>query len=150
MPEYYLNLGELVVTDQAATIACFGLGSCVGLFLWDRISKVGAGAHIVLSGNLERDSTANAHKAVEELLKEITRLGGNIAGLRAKVAGGASLYRTSMPIGERNVQAVSQLLLEHKIYLAAKDVGGTWSRSAVFNTQDGSLTITTAKQKYTL
>lgn len=148
MPEYHLNLGELVATREAAQIACYGLGSCVGLFLYDRLNRVGAGAHIVLSGELERDTTANAHTAFAEMLKEISKLGGNIGGLRAKVAGGASLFGSSLQIGERNVRTIEQLLLEHKVYVAAKDVGGHSSRSVFFHTLDGSLSISAGHQKY--
>lgn len=150
MSNHFLNMGELVATSQASNISCFGLGSCVGLFLYDRLSKVGAGAHIVLSGDLERESTYNAYTAFEEMLEKISELGGDLGSLRAKMVGGASLFNSGLNIGERNVKAISQLLLEHKIYVAAKEVGGSVSRSVVFSTKDGSLKISTPNQKYTI
>jgi chemotaxis protein CheD len=150
MRNYSLNLGDVVVTKDKGAISCYGLGSCVGLFLYDRTAKIAAGAHIVLSGDLDKETTSNAGTAFKKLIEEIKEIGGNTSALRAKIVGGASLFKSTLQIGQRNIDTIKQLLLENKRYLAAQDVGGEVSRTAHFNAADGSLLVSSLNKKYTL
>src|SRR6478609_4263347 len=38
MIQYKLNIGDVVISDSPATYTCFGLGSCIGLFIQDRLT----------------------------------------------------------------------------------------------------------------
>jgi chemotaxis protein CheD len=149
-PEHALNLGDFIVTKDAADIACYGLGSCVGLFIYDRVNKISGGAHVVLSDEYEKDTTYNAKTAFEKLIEEIEKIGGNKNALRAKIVGGADLFKSGLKIGERNVEALRDLILEHKIYLAGMDVGGNKSRTARFNTLNGDLSVSSQNTKYAI
>lgn len=146
--EHALNLGDFVVTKTAANIACYGLGSCVGLFIYDRVNKISGAAHVVLSDEFEKHTTYNAKTAFEKLLEEIEKIGGNRDALRAKIVGGANLFDSGFRTGERNISALRKLILENKIYLAGQDVGGTKSRTARFNTMTGDLSISSQNSKY--
>jgi chemotaxis protein CheD len=142
-----LNLGEYKVTNREEEIVCYGLGSCVGLFLYDRVNKIAAAAHVVLSGDLEKHSTHNANTAFFKLLQGIRHLGGNLNTLRAQIVGGANIFNTELDVGRRNVESLQHLIREHKIYLASQEVGGKQGRTAIFNTKDGSLTVSSVNRK---
>ncbi|GAA5026272.1 chemoreceptor glutamine deamidase CheD [Marivirga lumbricoides] len=148
--EFALNLGDYVVTKQRAHIACYGLGSCVGLFLFDRVNKISAAAHIVLSDDLEKHTTLNAKTAFEKLLEEIEKIGGSKNTLRAKLVGGANLFNSGFNTGKKNTDTLLKLLRDNKIYLAAKDVGGCKSRTAKFNTINGELSVSSQNQIYAI
>jgi chemotaxis protein CheD len=150
MLEHALNLGEFVVTKDIANIACYGLGSCVGLFIYDRVNKISGAAHVVLSDDLEKDTTYNAKTAFEKLIEEIEKIGGDKNALRAKIVGGANLFNSGFRTGERNVETLKKLILNHKIFLAGQDVGGTKSRTARFNTLNGNLLVSSQNSKYAI
>lgn len=150
MSEHALNLGDFIVTKDPFSIACYGLGSCVGLFIYDRVNKISAAAHVVLSDELEKHTTYNAKTAFEKLIEEIEKIGGNRNALRAKIVGGANLFNTGFNTGERNVNALRKLILENNIYLAGHDVGGNKSRTARFNTLNGDLSVSSQNTIYAI
>lgn len=148
--EHALNLGDMIVTNEPTNIACYGLGSCVGLFIYDRVNKISGAAHVVLSDELEKHTTYNAKTAFEKIIEEIERIGGNKNALRAKIVGGANLFNTGFKTGENNVKALKKLILDNKIYLAGQDTGGSKSRTARFNTINGNLSVSSQNLKYAI
>ncbi len=114
-----------------------GLGSCIGLTLYDPNLKVGAMVHIMLpesAGRMDRPGKY-ADTAVPLLIKELNTLGSKNRSIIAKMAGGASMFEyfgTNLNIGERNAEKVRVLLKESHIQLLAEDVGGKVGRSVTF------------------
>jgi chemotaxis protein CheD len=150
MIERVLNINQVFVTERPAHYVCFGLGSCIGLFITDRLKGLSGGAHIPLpsynSGELH-----GATEMIESLLVQLYGLGSSLEGLRAKLTGGAQVYDCSIGVGAKNTDAVLRHLMERKIYIAAKDVGGTVSRTARFSSVTGDLKISTSRKKeYTI
>ena len=152
MTKKVLNIGEIAATRNSGTITCYGLGSCVGVFLYDRKNNIGGGAHIALPGSGYNPALNNsyAEQALELLLAEMHKLGSDLSSLRAKIIGGANLFESSMQIGLKNVQSVKKLLTHKKIYIASEDTGGTKSRTGHFSLTDGSLTVNTPTKKYNI
>jgi chemotaxis protein CheD len=133
-----------------------GLGSCVGIALYDSRSKVGGLAHIMLPevpNNRKNNNPAKyADSAIDLLLKDLRQIGANTRKLVAKIAGGAQMFKfdnsnSQMKIGARNIEAVQQLLKEKNIRLLAKDVGKDYGRTMEFHLKDGKVSIKTVKGK---
>lgn len=147
MRNYVLNIGEAAVVKGAAQITCFGLGSCIGLFVQDRAVGLSGGAHILLpqitASQQEPDRYYGVGTALSHLLQEFRRHGSTLRQLRAKIAGGAHLFTQGPDVGGSNVQAICQALIGSGIYIAAQDVGGSQSRTARFDTTTGRLEIKT-------
>lgn len=146
MTEYKLNIGDVASSASRARYMCYGLGSCVGLFISDRITGASAAAHILLPNAdlcAEEDLSKhyNVHSAFAEMLKRLKMMGSNLTSLRAKVAGGANVMSMNLQTGALNVESVLRQLTEHKIYIAATDVGGTHCRTASFESETGQLTV---------
>lgn len=130
-----------------------GLGSCIGICLWDTKGQLGALAHIMLpSGELSRGASHNhakfADTALEMVLGELNKDGINTNRLIAKIAGGAQMFKflgesDIMKIGLRNVQAVEENLRKHHVKMVAKDVGGNVGRTIIFDPATGELLIKT-------
>lgn len=128
-----------------------GLGSCIGICVNDPILKVGGMAHIMLptaNGNNVSNLAKYADTAVELLLQEIVRLGGNRSRLRAKMAGGAQMFSfpgkpTVLKIGDRNAEAVEKELKRLGIPILAIDVGGSFGRTIHFDVGTGDLRVRT-------
>ena len=119
-----------------------GLGSCIGLTLYDPALRAGAMVHIMLpesGGRVDRPGKY-ADTAVPLLVRELVALGSKNRSIVAKMVGGACMFEyfgTSLNIGERNVAKVRVLLAEYHIQLGAEDVGGKVGRSVTFLPNDG-------------
>ena len=135
-----IGIGEYRVGSfQMMTI---GLGSCIGLTLYDDSLKVGAMVHIMLPESAGRQDRPGkyADTAIPLLLKELGALGCKSRSLVAKMAGGACMFEyfgTNLNIGERNAEKVRALLKEHNIPLIKEDVGGKVGRSVTFHPASG-------------
>ena len=140
----HVGMAELVVAKHPANLVTLGLGSCIGLVIYDQASKTVGMVHIMLPDS--RDTKNNpkpgkfADTAVPLLLEELMKLGVNKSQLRAKMAGGAQMFAIPgkdsaiFAVGARNVEATTKLLAEEGIRLVASDTGGSKGRSVDFNT----------------
>ena len=145
MIEYKLNIGDLRVSQhEAVTFTCLGLGSCIGLFLQDRSLGIAGGAHILLPEDIHFGGDGkcySASSAVSALIQQFKARGSSCTGLRAKIAGGASVALAGAETGKRNTEQVLQELLRNNVYIAAMDVGGNKARSVRFHSETGTLQV---------
>ena len=147
MINYKLNIGDLLVsTEKDVTFTCYGLGSCIGLFVQDRTTGICGGAHIQLPGDSFSYNTSigkyySAQSAIEQIIDQFKSKGSNGLNLRAKIAGGSSMYGSSYEIGKRTSEDTIALLTKNLIYVAASDIGGKLSRTASFNCHTGELVV---------
>ncbi|HVP93701.1 MAG TPA: chemotaxis protein CheD [Methanoregulaceae archaeon] len=128
-------------------MSSIGLGSCVGLVIHDRDKGIGVLAHIMLpvsQGKQERPGKY-ADTAVEMMIGELAKAGSNPYSLVAKIAGGASMFKSfsgNLNIGERNVEAIRKLLKERNIPIVGEEVGGDMGRTIVYiPAERGKVTI---------
>jgi chemotaxis protein CheD len=128
-------------------MSSIGLGSCVGLIIHDRDKGIGVLAHVMLplsQGKRERPGKY-ADTAVEMMISELIKAGCNPRSLTAKMAGGASMFKSftgNLNIGERNIEAIRILLKEHNIPLVGEDVGGNMGRTIVYMpSEKGKVTV---------
>jgi chemotaxis protein CheD len=130
-----VGIGEYRVGNFPMTV--IGLGSCVALILHDARQKTGAVAHVMLpesNGNRDRPGKF-ANTAVPLLLDELKEQGSNCRSVSARLVGGASMFRNfngNLNIGERNVEALREMLADHRIAIELEDVGGTSGRSVLY------------------
>ena len=145
LPVTSLRMGELAVGNSDSVFKTL-LGSCIGLALYDSRSQIGGLAHIVLpssKGHADELLGKFADTAIPELIRGIEQLGGKLRSLRAKLAGGANMFHSSseMAIGELNLKAIHQELLERSIPVAASHCGGTQGRRMTFRPATGAVVI---------
>jgi len=128
-----------------------GLGSCIGVCIYDLHEGAAGLAHIMLpssNGNHAGNPAKYADTCLEMMLEDLCKLGLRKSRLKAKMAGGAQMFsfkgRTpQLKIGERNAEAVERELKKHGIPLLAADVGGTFGRTINFDIKTGELHIRT-------
>lgn len=156
-PEHVpVRISEFCVAKGPAVLKSYGLGSCVGVTLYDPKIKVGGLAHVLLpSGKKVPSSQQNPLKfadiAIEKMRDELVREGCDPKRLVAKIAGGANMFShryninpdqvVKPGIGKRNVQAVKKKLKELGIKLVSEDVGGETGRTLEFDTESGKMHV---------
>jgi chemotaxis protein CheD len=146
-------MGEYKTAKAPALLVSFGLGSCVGVTLYDGVRKIGGLAHIMLpdsslAGKKDFNPGKFADTAIDHLIAELKDEGASTKNLVAKIAGGAQMFQLKsensvMMIGKRNVEAVRRKLNQLNIDLIAEDVEGNYGRTIEFCCETGKLTVKT-------
>ncbi|MCI3919001.1 chemotaxis protein CheD [Paenibacillus sp. TRM 82003] len=147
-----VGMADLNVTSRGGMLRTTGLGSCVGVTLYDPIAKVAGMAHVMLpSSEIAKDNNLNKAKyadtAIPELLLKLQEIGGVLGRLEAKLAGGAQMFMFSTPgadtmrIGPRNVEACKAGLQLYSIPIRAEDTGGNYGRTIEIECETGKLSI---------
>ena len=149
-----IRMGEMSVAEEGQELRTL-LGSCLGLALYDRRRKIGGLAHIVLPRAREKTDRPGkfVDTAIPTLIEQMEKRTNGTLKLTAKLAGGASMFTTTVAanIGLQNIESCEQLLGELGIPLLAKHCGGEQGRRMSLNTTDGSVSIAVVgKQDITL
>ncbi|MEY9975974.1 chemotaxis protein CheD [Lysinibacillus sp. RC79] len=151
-----VGIAQMDVVKLPNTIRTSGLGSCVGVILYDESKKIAGLIHVMLpDSSLGRQESINVAKFADTGIAAMIDLlkleGVQKFKLKAKIAGGAQMFqftsdKDSMRIGPRNVEAVKHELKRHGIRLVAEDTGGNSGRTIEFNPATSTLHIRTVNQ----
>ncbi len=146
-----VGMADLNVVGNSGILRTTGLGSCVGLTLYDPQIKVAGMAHVMLpSSDIARESQINfakyADTALPILVDKLIELGASKRRLVAKMAGGAQMFAfagsgDTMRIGPRNVESCKEMLNKLGISLMAEDTGANYGRTIEISSDTGILTI---------
>jgi len=146
-----VGMADLNVATGGAVLKTTGLGSCVGVALFDAVKKVAGMAHIMLpSSEIAREGQLNVAKyadtAIPELIRRMQSIGADPGRMTAKLAGGAQMFAfagsgDSMRIGPRNVESTKQALELARIPIIAEDTGANYGRTVEFDSGTGILII---------
>lgn len=150
--EIRVGIADLNIASSPDNLITVGLGSCVGIAIYDKRNKIGGLAHIMLPDSTQFNKITNKIKfadlAIPILVDEMIKKGAVKRNLCAKIAGGASMFNFSdksmiMDIGNRNSVAVKKMLKELSIPLVNEEVGGNKGRTMIFDTSNGIVSIKT-------
>lgn len=147
-----VGMADLKVAQHPAILTTLGLGSCVGIVLYDIKRKIVGMAHIMLPSS--KIASANTNRAkfadtgITDLLEGMIRLGARREDIIAKIAGGAQMFTFSsttdtMKIGARNSEATKVMLKLLNIPLVSEDIGGNHGRTIEISSEDGKLMVKT-------
>ncbi|SMP47445.1 chemotaxis protein CheD [Anoxynatronum buryatiense] len=145
-----VGMADLKIAKAPDVLTTLGLGSCVGIALYDPDKRLAGLAHIMLPDSTQIKNNANKAKfadtALEILLKEMVEAGALRSRLYAKIAGGAQMFAMDsqsdiMKIGSRNTMATKKLLTEYRIPLHAEDTGGNYGRTIEIHPDSGRLLV---------
>lgn len=152
-----VGMADLKIASAPKVLTTLGLGSCVGIVIYDSFLKIGGLAHIMLPSSKSIKNNSNKAKfadtGVDLLIEKLLEAGALKTRLVSKIAGGAQMFSFKgkneiMKIGERNVEAVKKQLSKHKIKILAEDVKGRYGRTIEFYTETGVLRIKTIGHGY--
>lgn len=144
-----MGIGECALARSPVKIKTSGLGSCVGIALYDRQEKIGGLIHAVLPSIKDSRIKDNLLKftdsSIEYLVEEMVKKGSSRKKLEAKLVGGANMFENSyISIGERNIRQARETLKRFEISIVAEDIGKNYGRTIILNTSTGDLLIRTS------
>ncbi len=143
-----VGMTEIKIGRPGEVLSALGLGSCIGLAAYCRITKIGGMVHIMLPAafaGLPVDKPGKfADTGVPALLDAMRRTG---AGSRLSFAycGGAQIFagaeKFSLDIGAKNAKAVALMLEGVGADIQAFDVGGSEGRTMTFDLETGIVAV---------
>ena len=149
MKQRNVSIGEMVATaDKDLVLVAVGLGSCVGVALYEPRSRVAALAHVMLPDSRgQRKDLRFADVAIPAAVEEMARLGAMPSRIRAVLAGGAAMFQfgpsAHIRIGEQNIEACTRALQELSIPIIASDTGGSSGRTLSLVVATGEVYVKT-------
>lgn len=150
--EIRVGIADLNTVVYPGKLITVGLGSCIGIAIYDRLNNLGGLAHIMLPDSTQFSNVTNPFKfadmAIPILIKKMEESGSNKRNMIAKIAGGASMFSFSdksmvMDIGARNGVAVKNALAMVSIPIISEDIGGNKGRTIIFDTVNGVMQVKT-------
>lgn len=147
-----VGMADFKIAKDNGILMTIGLGSCVGIAIYDPVAKVGGLVHAMLPESKDIANNSNIAKFVDlatiKVAKDMIGFGAKQARMVAKVAGGAQMFANSsnqknMRIGERNIEAAQNILRRLGIRIIAQDVGKSFGRTVQLNVQNGEFVIKT-------
>ncbi len=151
-----VGIADMNIADDGTSIRTSGLGSCIGVVLYDEWIKLAGMVHVMLpDSSIGKEAKPNLAKyadtGIEELIRQLKTRGANLRRLQCKMAGGAQMFQFQsksdvMRIGPRNAEAVKEVLLKHGVPIVAEDLGGNKGRTIEFFTSTGILQVRTVNE----
>ena len=145
-----VGMADLNICHSPDAITTLGLGSCVGVVLYDKSRKVAGMVHVMLPDSTKVRQNQNKAKFADtgiDLLIEMLQKEGSVkSALTAKIAGGAQMFAFNsnndmLRVGERNVEAVKTKLNSIGIKILAEDTGLNYGRTVEFYPETGDFVI---------
>lgn len=144
-----VGIGGFAIARSPARLKTSGLGSCVGVTIYDRKERIGGLVHAMLPSakgdRLENNPAKYADSGIVYIIEEAIKTGASRKRLEAKIVGGASMFpNTFLNIGERNIKCAKKTLVEFGIPIVADDTGKNYGRTIILDTSTGILYVKSA------
>ena len=147
-----VGMADYKVGRSPSTLISYGLGSCIGISLYDPQRKIGGLLHIMLPDSTQARFSDNPAKFADTgiplMINDVIALGASRSRLVAKIAGGAQMFAFSnatdiMRVGTRNAETCKQILRKNGIKVIADDTGGNYGRTVSIDLSTGSYKVKT-------
>ena len=134
-----LTLGDTYVTADPEEVLTTILGSCISACIRDSSAGIGGMNHFLLPDGNSGDRAARCYgiNAMELLINDILKHGGDRRRLEAKLFGGANVVAALTDVGSRNIAFARQFLNDEGISIVGGDVGGDLARRIQFAPASG-------------
>ena len=138
-----------VLRGPGVEIITHALGSCIGVTIFDPVTKVGGLLHFMLPDSTINEEKANGNPAmfadtgIPILFKKAYELGAKKENLIVCAAGGAEVLSDGghFKIGSRNRTVLRKIFWKNNVLLSADDTGGNNSRTLHLSLTDGTVTV---------
>ncbi|OQX81136.1 MAG: hypothetical protein B6D56_03155 [Candidatus Omnitrophica bacterium 4484_70.1] len=147
-----VGMAEMVVASAPNILVTRGLGSCLGIVLFNPIKKIGGLAHPMLpdihTAKFKNNPSRFVNAVILNMVEELERRGSKRVLLKAKLFGGAHMFR-SIPedspfnVGKRNIIAAKEVFSSLRIKIVGEDTGGSYGRTIFFDLESGKVKVRT-------
>lgn len=143
--------GEYYVTKNDEGVYTT-LGSCISACIRDRVSGIGGMNHFMLPATESTEvdawkaaslsaATRYGNYAMEHLINEILRNGGQRQNLEVKIFGGGRIIASMTDVGARNIAFARDYLKTEGLLVTSEDVGDVFPRMVVYFPATGRVRV---------
>lgn len=136
--------GEYYVTKEKEVITTV-LGSCISVCVFDPKLCIGGMNHFMLPSGSNLDLLSESFRygdvAMERLVNDILRNGGDKDRLIFKAFGGGQIIKNMTSIGQRNITFLHKFMTMEGYRLSASDLGGPYPRKIMFFPLEGKVKV---------
>lgn len=145
-----VGMADLNTCKTPDAITTLGLGSCIGVVLYDPRKKICGMVHVMLPDSTAIKNNDNVAKfadtGIKALIDKLEKIGVPKSSLSAKIAGGAQMFafNTSndmLKVGQRNAESVRKVLSGYNIRIVSEDCGANYGRTIEFYPETSELYI---------
>lgn len=146
-----VGMADLKICKAPDALTTIGLGSCIGIAIYDPSTKISGLAHIMLPDSTQIRNNSNLAKfadtGIQKLYDDMISAGANKSRMVAKIAGGAKMFElssgnsSSINVGERNATASKEKLRQLGVKLVAEDTGLNYGRTVELYSETGEYHI---------
>lgn len=139
--------GEYYVTDSPHEVIATTLGSCVSACVRDAHQGIGGMNHFMLPVQASAESgwvntaTRYGSFAMEHLINDILKQGGDRRNLEVKLCGGGKILAGMTDIGRRNIEFIKEYLKTEGLRLIAEDLGDIYPRKVLYYPGSGIMRV---------
>lgn len=149
-----------ITNSQDDIIVTHGLGSCIGLVLYEPKLKIAGMLHYMLplAGKNIKEPKFNPYQygdsGIQVMIKKMEQLGCTRSHLKVIMAGGAAINAQEsgdfFAIGKRNHTVARKVFWKLQMLITNEHTGGNISRSMYFDMKSGTCWFTSKGQRYDL
>lgn len=150
-----VGISEFKTAAAPAELVTYGLGSCLGITMFDPETGLGGLAHTLLPkprvGMDDSRKSKFVDSSIRLMVAELVEKGASKERLQAKLFGGANMFEalqewSGESIGQRNINCARETLAELEIKVLAEDVGGNFGRTLVFSLESGKVAVKSVRE----
>jgi chemotaxis protein CheD len=135
-------------TASEGLLTTSGLGSCLGIAIYDPDLPIGSLVHPMLpyrGGDTSKPPERFVDAGIDVVIEALTRAGANESSLRAKMTGGAAVVDfgpdSGESIGDRNIAAAHETFDDRGINIVGEEVGGSHGRTMRVDAATGAVRV---------
>ncbi|MFA6217891.1 MAG: chemotaxis protein CheD [Candidatus Omnitrophota bacterium] len=147
-----VNMAQMEISDAPAKLITRGLGSCLGITMYDASRKIGVMAHPMLpdieKARIKSNPSRFVNSAITRMVEELEKRGVQRDSIVTKLFGGAHMFGfiasdSILNVGQKNLEVAVATLKTLDIKIEAQETGGSFGRTIELNLEDGKVLVKT-------
>jgi chemotaxis protein CheD len=147
-----VQMGKMELAQVPERLITRGLGSCLGITIYDTIKKIGAMVHPMLpdidKSKIKSNPSRFVNSGIQLALQELEKKGCFRSRMEVKMFGGAHMFSfintdSALNVGQKNIEMAHAIFKELNLKILAEEVGGTFGRTIELDTDSGKVLVKT-------
>ena len=147
-----VGISDRKIASTPAKLITRGLGSCLGITLYDPVKRIGGMAHAMLPDINNALANSNplrfVNYVIQNTVEELEKCGCSKTRIEAKLFGGAHMFgfissESVLNVGDKNIEMAKAILAEIGIKISADETSGTFGRTITLDLETGKVLIRT-------